>query len=166
MITALALAVTTFFYNPHPHPQVAKRTYHLRAWTLVVGHDKFTDEITCSLFARRVRYRPGVLIFHLRDGLETTHAVFRTDDGATTPVSRAFHQLESAGYFPRRGWIDRAAGGDVALPPSYLEGARRVWIRASPRQTPSLFEIGDFDEVLDRAQDLGCGDKSFVDVKA
>lgn len=167
MIVALALSAATFFFDPHPHrKQIAKRVYHVRAWTLVVDHDKFTDQVTCSLYGRRMRYLSGALVFHLRDGVETTHAVFRADDGEPTAVAQAFHQLEGEGYFPRRGWIDRVAGGDVALPPAYVSGARKVWIRASPRQPPSVFDLGDFDEALDRAQDLGCPENGFVDAKA
>lgn len=165
MITALGLALGLVINPFHRPGQLATRVHHLRPWTLVVSRDTFTDAVTCSLSGRRMRYRPGALIFHLGDGLETTHAVFRADDGAPTPVSRAFHQLEAKGYFPRRGWIDRVTGGDVALPPEMLAGASRLWIRASPRRAPAVFDIGDFVDVLDRAEDLGCPDNGFVDPK-
>jgi len=166
LVAPLSLALGLAL-NPFRHPgQLTRRVHHLRSWTLIVGRDKFTDAVTCSLYSRRIRYRPGALIFHLGNGLETTHAVFRADDGPPTPVSQAFHRLEAEGYFPRRGWIDRLAGGDVALPPEVLAGVSRVSIRASPRRAPNTFDIGDFADVLDRAQDLGCPDKGFVDPRS
>lgn len=167
MITAAVMAITSFFYNPHAHhAQLVKRTYHLRAWTTVVRHDTFTDAVTCTLAAPRMRYRAATLIFHLRNGLETTHAVFRVDDGPPAPVAAAFHGLEARGFFPRRGWIDNPAGGDVALPAAYVRGARRIWIRATPRLPPTVYDVSRFDDALDRARDAGCPDNGFVDAKS
>ena len=53
------------------------------------------------------------------------------------------------------------AGGDVALPVSYLRDADRVWIRASTRMAPTVFKVNRFDDALDEARAEGCTEASF-----
>ncbi len=160
MLLVAALALTTLLGHPHP-AQVKQHRYTVGAWRMTVGHDLFTDAIRCTLQTRTMHYRNETLIFHLRAGLETTHAYFKIDDGDAHPVSDAFHQVEAHGFFPRRGWLDDRAGGDVALPASYVHDARRVWIRASPRQRPNVFKVSRFDDALDQARSNGCTEESF-----
>lgn len=158
MLLTAVLALTTLL---HPPAQVKQHRYSVGPWRISVGHDKFTDAIRCTLRTHTMRYLNHTLIFHLRTGLETTHAFYKVDDGDAHPVSEAFHEVEALGFFPRRGWIDDPAGGDVALPASYFGDAHRVWIRASPRQRPTVFKVDRFSDALDRAQSAGCTDPSF-----
>jgi hypothetical protein len=162
MLLAAALAFTSVL---HTHqPQMTRHRYATGGWSLTVSHDRFTDAVTCSLKTRTIRYRNETLIFHLKRGLETTHAFYRIDDGPAAPVSKAFHEVEAHGFFPRRGWVDDPAGGDVALPASYLRDADRVSIRASTKMSPIVFKIGRLEDALDYAREEGCTEASFKSV--
>ena len=154
-----ALALTSVLH--HHQPQVTRHRYVTGGWLLTVGHDHFTDALTCSLKTRTMHYRNETLIFHLKRGLETTHAFYKVDDGPAAPVSNAFHEVETHGFFPRRGWVDDPAGGDVALPVSYLRDADRVWIRASTKMAPTVFKVNRLDDALDHARAEGCTEASF-----
>jgi hypothetical protein len=162
MLLAAALALTSVL-NPlqHHRPQVTQRHYVTGGGLLTVGADRFTDALTCSLKTRSMHYRNQTLIFHLKSGLETTHAVYKIDDSPAIPISNAFHEVETHGFFPRRGWVDDPAGGDVALPVSYLRDADRVAIRASTRMAPTVFKVNRLDDALDRAWAEGCTEASF-----
>jgi hypothetical protein len=161
MLLAVALALTSVLHSgPHP-PQVKQHHYVTGGWRITVGHDVFTDAIVCTLKTSRMRYRNETLIFHLKRGLETTHAFYKLDDGPAHPVSDAFHAVEAHGFFPRRGWVDDPAGGDVALPAADVRDAARIWIRASPTTRPSYFKINRFGDALDRARSEGCTEGSF-----
>jgi hypothetical protein len=162
MLLAATLALTSVLSPFHHHrAQVTRHHYVTGAWMLTVGHDNFTDALTCSLKTRTMQYRSETLIFHIRRGLETTHAFYQVDDRPAAPVSKAFHEVETHGIFPRRGWIDDPAGGDVALPVSYLRDADRVAIRASTRMAPTVFKVNQLDDALDHARDAGCTEASF-----
>ena len=154
-----ALALTSVLH--HHQPQVTRHRYVTGGWLLTVGQDHFTDALTCSLKTRTMHYRNETLIFHLKRGLETTHAFYKVDDGPAAPVSNAFHEVETHGFFPRRGWVDDPAGGDVALPVSYLRDADRVWIRASTKMAPTVFKVNRLDDALDHARAEGCTEASF-----
>ncbi|MGI8840947.1 MAG: hypothetical protein ACR2F8_09255 [Caulobacteraceae bacterium] len=163
MWLATALAVSSFFYSPHHgRPQVARRLYAVHGWRIAVDRDTFTGAVSCSLSANRVYFRSGALIFRLGRGVETTHAVFRLDGGPARPVAEAFHDDEARGIFPRRGWIDDPAGGDVALPAAYIKGAKRVWIRSSPATYPRLYDVSRFAAAREGARGAGCGEGAFV----
>jgi hypothetical protein len=162
MLLAAALALTSVLPPIHLHPpQVIQHRYVTGGWVVTVGHDKFTGALTCALKTRGMHYRNETLIFHLKNGEETTHAFFRVDDGPARPVSDAFHEVETHGFFPRRGWVEDPAGGDVALPASYVRDAHRVWIRASTKSRPVVFKVNRFDDALDHAQAEGCTEDSF-----
>jgi hypothetical protein len=162
MLLAAALALTSVLHPLRLHPpQVTQHRYVSGGWVVTVGHDRFTGALACSLKTRAMHYRNDTLIFHLKRGLETTHAVYRIDDGPPAPVSAAFHEVEAHGFFPRRGWVDDPAGGDVALPASYLHDVRYVWIRASTATRPVAFKVNRFDDALDHARAEGCTEESF-----
>ncbi|MGI9170110.1 MAG: hypothetical protein ACR2FH_08050 [Caulobacteraceae bacterium] len=159
-----ALAIGSFFYAPHHGPaQVTQRLYGVGAWRIGVYHDTFTGAVSCSLRTNRIHYRSETLIFRLGRGVETTHAVFRLDGGTPRPVAEAFHIDEARGFFPRRGWIDDPAGGDVALPRTYFPKVKRLWIRASPASQPQFFNVSRFAEALAGARAAGCAETAFGD---
>lgn len=163
----IALALASIFYAPHHGPaQITHRSYGVDGWRIGVNHDTFTGAVSCSLQARGVYFRTDTLIFRLRRGVETTHAVFRVGSGPAKPVAEAFRDDEARGIFPQRGWIDDPAGGDVALPASYLKGATRLWIRASPTAQPQVYNIGHFKEALSGARAAGCQDGAFAAVSS
>lgn len=163
MNPAIALAVASLFHAPHPAPaQITHRLYGVDGWRIGVNHDSFTGAVSCSLKARRVYFRSDTLIFRLARGVETTHAVFRIGGGPARAVAEAFHDDAARGIFPQRGWIDDPAGGDVALPASYLKGATRLWIRASPAAQPQYYNISHFKEALSGARAAGCQDTAFA----
>jgi hypothetical protein len=162
MLLAVTLALTSVLHPfQHHRPQVTQHRYVTGGWLLTVGADRFTDALTCSLKTRTMHYRNRTLIFRLRHGIDTTHAFYKIDDGPAAPVSKAFHDVETHGFFPRRGWVDDPAGGEVALPVSYLRDADRVWIRASTTMTPAVFRVNRLDDALDEARAQGCTEASF-----
>lgn len=162
MLLAAALALTSVLPPVHLHrPQVTQRHYESGGWRLTVGHDRFTDALVCSLKTHTMHYRSGTLIFHIKRGIDTTHAVYKIDDGPPTPVSAAFHEVEAHGFFPRRGWVDDPEGGDVALPAAYVHDARRVAIRPSTAMRPLIFKVDRFDDALEHAEAEGCDAASF-----
>ena len=134
MLLAATLALASVLHPGRPHPpQVRQHSYVTGGWHMKVGHDVFTDAIVCTLKTNRMHYRNETLIFRLKPGIDTTHAFFKVDDDAARPVSEAFHEVETHGFFPRRGWVDDPAGGEVALPAAYVRDATRVLIRPSPK---------------------------------
>jgi hypothetical protein len=162
MLLAAALALTSVLSPHHSHQgQVTRYHYVTGGWSLTVDHDRFTDALTCSLKTRTMYYRNRTLIFHLKNGLETTHAFYRLDDRPAAPVSKAFHDVETLGFFPRRGWVDNPAGGDVALPVSYLRDTGQVAIRASTRMAPTVFKVNRLDDALGNARAQGCTEAAF-----
>ena len=131
MLLAAALALTSVLHPGQPHPaQVKTHHYVTGGWKISIGHDVFTDAIVCSVKTSRMHYRNETVIFHIKTGIDTTHAYFKIDDDPARPVSDAFHEVQAHGFFPRRGWVDDPVGGDVALPAAYLRDANRVAIRA------------------------------------
>ncbi len=158
-----ALAMASFFYQPHSGPPAAThRLYGVDGWRIGVRHDTFTGAVTCSLEARSIYYKSDTLIFRTRRGADTNHAMFRIDEGPARPVAEAFHEDEAHGIFPQRGFIDDPAGGDVALPASYVAGKRRLWIRVSPKMYPRYYDISRFAEALAGARAAGCTDAAFT----
>ncbi len=162
MSVIAALALASFFNHPRQRVEVTHRYIRVAPWEIGVDRDTFTGAVTCSLAAKRVHFKSGALIFHLGRDVETTHAAFRVDGGPARPVSQAFRDDESLGFFPRRGWIDNPAGGDVALPAAYLKGAKRLWIRASTAAYPQVYDIGRFADALARAKAAGCPAPAFA----
>ena len=134
MLLAAALALTSVLSPVHHHPsQVTRHKYVTGGWSLTVDRDNFTSALSCSLKTRTMHYRNGTLIFHLKNGVETTHAFYRLDDGPAAPVSVAFHDVETRGLLsPSRvaSTTRRRRRGAAGV---LVRSAGRVAIRASTR---------------------------------
>lgn len=165
---ALAIALSGHTNRFHRHPpvqrpprvQVVKRHFTVAGWSLRTYRDTFTGALSCSLATKTMRFRRDALIFRLGPPQDTTHAYVRIDGAPARPVAEGFSEVQARGFFPRRGWIDDPAGGDVALPVSWLEGAKQIDIRASQAIRPRRFDVGRLAQALAAARAAGCSDRA------
>ena len=166
MLSVVAMAFSLGFLNPAnikaaapfgtQARQVDVSSVRKADWTLNIRRDNFTKTTTCSLKTRSVEFHNGVVIFRLGVSVDTDDAWFRIDDGPARGVSETVRQDQQLGYFSGHGPIDNPSGGEVALPRSYLDGAKRVTIRATPRSTPRLFDLTALPDALAAAKAGGC----------
>jgi len=153
MMVAALLAMSLL---GHAHvAKVATHHFKVHGWSVVIYNDKFAGEVDCTIKARDISYQRDTLIFQV-GAVDTTNAWFRIDGASPRSVREAFAEDEAHGFFPERGWIVDPNGGEVALPASYLKGARRLYIRAKLKSHPRAFDVSRFGEVLARARAAGC----------
>jgi hypothetical protein len=161
MLAAAALALSLFGSHAKTAAPPADVHYGVGRWRIDVHRDSFTGRLSCKVHGQDMKVQRNSVIFHLAAGVETTHAWFKIDAAPARPVSDAFAEEEANGYFPMRGWIDDPAGGDVALPVSYFDGAYKVMIRASPKYHPKTFRVTGLAAAVAAAKNAGCPAESF-----
>lgn len=143
------------------HAQIVTRSLKVGDWTAKVRSDQFTGETSCSLVGRRISFHRDTLVFHLGRDIDTSQSFFRVDDGPVRSVREPRLENETHGFFLNSGPIANPSGGEVALPVSITQGAKKVFVRPSPRYQPRAFDLGRFDEALAAAKAAGCKDASF-----
>jgi hypothetical protein len=141
--------------------QVAVKLLRVGDWKAEVSTDRFTGEVSCALTAHRVSFHRDTLVFHLGRDVDTSEAFFRIDNGPVRSVREPRLLNETHGFFLDSGPIDNPSGGKVALPLSVVKEARQVYIRASPRHAPRMFDVSRFSDALAAAKGAGCKDESF-----
>ena len=172
MLSVVAMAFSLGFLNPAniklpampqlkspfaaQPKQVDAWSVHKADWTVNIRRDNFTKTTTCSLKSQAVEFHNAVVVFRLGPSVNTDDAFFRIDGGPARGVGETVRQDQQLGYFSGRGPIDNPSGGEVALPRSYLEGAKQVTIRATPRSKPRLFDLSQLPEALAAAKAGGC----------
>jgi hypothetical protein len=149
------------------HHHAAVKTHRVRpierhgrthGWQWAVITDRFTGKVSCQLHIRGMHVRADTVIFELKPGAETIHAVVRIDSRPPQPVSDMFAEDQKHGIFPERGWIDDRRGGEVALPLSMIRGARVVWIRPKPKAPVYGYNVSRLDQALAALKHAGCPD--------
>ncbi len=161
MLAATILALSLFGPHAKTPPPTPDLEYGVAHWRIHVHKDNFTGRLSCKLSGPDMKVKRNTVIFHLAAGVDTTHAWFRIDGGPARQASEAFAEDEQNGYFPERGWIDDTAGGDVALPVSYVQGATVVRVRASPKYHPKTFHVTRLAEAIAATKNAGCPEESF-----
>jgi len=159
MLMAAVLALSIL--GPGDHAQIVTRTVVVDDWTAKVRSDQFTGEVSCSLVGRRISFHRDTLVLHLGRDVDTSQSFFRIDEGPVRSVREPRLENETHGFFLNSGPIGNPSGGEVALPLSILQGAKKVFVRASPRYQPRAFDLGRFGEALAAAKAAGCKDASF-----
>ena len=156
---ALAIALSGHANRFHRHPpvqrpprvQVVKRHFTVAGWSLRTYRDTFTGTLSCSLATKTMRFRRDALIFASAPLATPPTPMFEST--ARRPGRSPKGSARSRrGVLPRRGWIDDPAGGDVALPVSWLKGAKQVDIRASWATRPRRFDVSRLAEALAAAR--------------
>src|SRR5260221_13615087 len=102
MLAAAAMALSLMGHHATGAPVDQHKV--VVGWDLHVHRDTFTGQTGCSLYRRDIRVSSHTVIFHLDDGVETTHAWFRIDGGPPRQVAEAFAEDEKNGVFPEPGW--------------------------------------------------------------
>lgn len=156
MIAASLIALSLFGH--WPHAQTITQTRKAADWTIRITRDTFTDRISCSLSKRDIRFERDSLVFDLGRESDTGDAYFRVDDGAARSVREAALEDDRHGFYRNGGPIENPSGGEVVLPASYIDGAKRVSIRTSVRHSPRVFDVSRFAAALAAARAAGCGD--------
>jgi hypothetical protein len=151
MIAAAYLALTLFGSG-----QTSTVHRHLAGWTVNVTTDRFTKAQTCSIAKGKVEFRQDVLIFHLSRLDDTANAYFRVDDGPARSVREATYDDQRRGYYRSGGPLENPSAGEVALPSFYVAGAKWVYIRATPRNDLSWFDVSRFADALALARTMNC----------
>jgi hypothetical protein len=135
---------------------ITTRHYARGGWYLAVQKDRFSGQTTCTITTGRVSLVRDTLIFRLGRNALTADAHFRVDGGPVRSVREVLALDEARGFFPDRGWIEDPSESEVAIPVSYAQDARAVWIQANPRSTPRAFRLGGLGYILRAAAGLGC----------
>jgi len=159
MLMAAVLALSIL--GPGDQAQVVTQSVKVGDWTTKVRRDQFTAEVSCSLVGRRISFHRDTLVFHMGHDVDTSQAFFRVDNGPVRSVREPRLENETHGFFLDSGPIGNPSGGEVALPLSTIQGARKVFVRASPRYQPRAFDLGRFADALAAAKAAGCKDASF-----
>ena len=159
MLAAALLALSIL--GSGDHAQIVTRSVRVGEWTAKVRSEQFTGETSCSLAGRGVSLHRDTLVFHLGRDIDTSQAFFRIDGGPVRSVREPRLENETHGFFLDSGPIANPSGGEVALPLSIIQGAKQVFVRASPRYQPRAFDLGRFAEALAAAKAAGCKDASF-----
>jgi hypothetical protein len=131
---------------------------HVGGWTVKATTDRFTKGVTCSMTKGRVEFRKDVLIFHLGGLADTSDAYFRVDTGPVRSVREATFDDQRRGYYRNGGSLANPSAGEVALPSFYVTGAKWVYIRETPRNDLSWFDVSRFADGLVLARTLNCPD--------
>ncbi len=84
--------------------------------------------------------------------------MFRIDDGPARSVHEATYDDQRRGYYRRGGPLENPLAGEVALPSFYVTGAKWVYIRETPRNDLSWFDVSHFAEALALARSESCPD--------
>jgi hypothetical protein len=153
MIAAAYLALTLFGSG-----QTSTVHRHVGGWTVAATSDRFTKAVSCAVSKGHVEFRNDVLIFHLSRLDDTTNAFFRVDDGPARSVREATYDDQRRGYYRNGGPLENPSAGVVALPSFYVAGAKWVYIRATPRNDLSWFNVSRFADALALARTLQCPD--------
>lgn len=153
MIAAAYLALTLFGSG-----QTSTIHRYVGGWTVKATSDRFTKIVTCSIAKGHVEFRKDVLIFHLSRLDDTTNAFFRVDDGPPRSVREATYDDQRRGYYRSGGPLENPSAGLVALPSFYVTGAKWVYIRATPRNDLSWFNVSRFADALALARAMKCPD--------
>jgi hypothetical protein len=131
---------------------------HVGGWTIKATTDRFTKAVTCSMTKGRVAFRQDVLIFHLSRLTDTSDAYFRVDAGPVRSVREATYDDQRRGYYRDGGSLANPSAGEVALPSFYVTGAKWVYVRETPRNELSWFDVSRFAEALALARTMKCPD--------
>ena len=131
---------------------------HVSGWTVRVTSDHFTKEVSCSMSKGRVAFHNDVLVFHLGEFADTSDAVFRVDGGPVRSVHEATYDDQRRGYYRNGGPLENPSAGQVALPSFYVTGAKYVYIRETPRNGLSWFDVSGFADALAAARAMKCPD--------
>ena len=153
MIAAALFALSLF-----DAPQTHTVHRHVSGWTVRVTTDRFTKGVSCSVSKGKVRFQGDVLIFHLGEYADVTNAMFRVDGGPVRSVHEATYDDQRRGYYRKDGPLENPSGGEVALPSFYVTGAKWVYIRETPRDYLSWFDVSHFTDALALARSEGCPD--------
>jgi hypothetical protein len=151
MIAAALFALSLF-----DAPQTHTVRHHVAGWTVKVTADRFTKGVSCAVSKGKVAFRNDVLIFHLHDYADTSDAMFRVDGGPVRSVHEATYEDQRRGYYRSGGPLENPSGGEVALPSFYVTGAKWVYIRETPRDYLSWFDVSHFADALALARSLNC----------
>ena len=152
-VLALSLLGPRDLFTPAQTVTVHRR---LGGWTVELVRDRFTGDVSCSMTKGRVAFHDDVLVFHGNSHAETDDAFFRIDNGAARSVREATYEDQRHGYFRDGGPLENPSAGEVALPAFYVIGAKRVYVRATPKRPPESFDVGGFADALALARSMKC----------
>lgn len=148
-ILALSLA---FPFGHHGPPRrsarVTQATYRVQGWRLHVTRDPFADTTGCELHEGDARVEQGRLIWALGAGVDSTHAVYRIDDGSA--------RMQSSLSLPVSANLTNPSNGVIVAPVNELRGGRFLQVRANPQAHLRTLRIAGLDEALAAADRLGC----------
>jgi hypothetical protein len=132
------------------------RSAPAKGWTLTVRRDRFTDEKSCIVRSRGVRYRDGVLTFQFGPSVDTANAVYRLDNGAARSVGAVAVESAGRGASFLTSNTSNPSAGLVRLPVSEVQGHQGVAIRPSAKARVRNFSLVGFDVALTAAGAKGC----------
>ena len=156
MIVASLLALSLFGHPLLEPVQTTTKDRHVGGWTVRVTWDRFTGHTECTLRKGQVELQKDVLVFHSAKWIDTADALFRIDGGAVRNVHEATYEDERRGYYRDGGPLENPSRGEVALPTSYLTGAKWVYIRTNPNRAPDAFDVRGFSDALALARAQKC----------
>lgn len=134
----------------------AVERHRLDQWTYELHHDAFTGKLTCNLESRNISILHGAAVFRFGNGVDTSDAVFRVDDGPAESARALALDLLHRGVSVQDEALANPSRGLVMIPVERLEQAREVTIRPSVGARPRKFLVVGLKAALAAAQSSGC----------
>ena len=141
---------------PFSRPFETSRSQPAKGWTLVVAKDRFTGQIDCTIRARALTYRNGVLTFRFGHSVDTANALFRVEGGPARSVGEVAVEAAGQGASFLTANTRNPSNGEVRLPLSEVEGRRSVAIRPNLHAPVRTFSLDGFGAALAAAAGKSC----------
>lgn len=153
---ATALALWSVPSLPWANDARTQRSTPAKGWVLEVRQDNFTGAKSCTIKARDMTYRHGVLTFRFGTSVDTANALYRVDQGPARSVGVVAPEAAGLGAEFKSRNTKNPSNGRVHLPTSQLQAAQTVSIRPNPGRRPQTFRLTGFETALSAARTQGC----------
>lgn len=146
----------------HRHAPIIRHRQEAGEWRLEIRRDRFSEEISCRLFARnhRMSFQGGAVAFRFPRGWNTTHAIYRIDGNEPRHWREDIPALIRIGAPFDQGGIVNPSRGLVWIPRVQIAEASKIAIEARPDRAPVTFHLRGLDGLYQSAVDRGCSPDS------
>lgn len=151
-----SLAVFGSFW-PHNATQTTVERQHQKGWTLEIRHDAFAGVTQCRISGHDVELVHGVATFRFHHWVDTSHALFRIDDGPTVSSQTVAPEAAALGAALWTNDLSNPSDGQVHIPAARLDAAHAVTIRPNTRAGVRTFALAGLAELRASAKAHGCG---------
>jgi hypothetical protein len=154
-LCAIALVSASFFATNGAHAAYAKY-YRFGIWTASVMPDSFTGKNVCTLKAKGIYYRDGIVGFDFGERTDTQSAEFRINGGAVQYARDFDTEVKSDKLFYETGPLENPDSGRVNLPAKLFANAKFIYVRPSERTDAKRFRLDGLAEATAFIKSKNC----------